>query len=228
MKTRITTLGLLASTCFVMLIQASERATVKDGRWLIVNDDGAGTIITNDLEFTPSIKLFTNGTFAVGEGKPRTLSEGQSIDRSGMLTTPDGSVGPVEDHFAMKSGRLYVVQSGTISPVNAPLALPGGISASPDGFVTTSKGKRSRLLDGQWFKLDGSTIPARDNITLRDGKVVVQKDGSLMTVQPGRSLMMNDGTKVSGDGTVTKPDGSRIRLQEGKPLQIEGVVRNLR
>jgi len=80
------------------------------------------------------------------------------------------------------------------------------------------------LLDGQFFRLDGRSITAKDSIALNNGKVTVQKDGSLLTVARGRSLMMNDGTKVMGDGTVIMKDGTPRKLAEGETITVEGVV----
>jgi len=53
----------------------------------------------------------------------------------------------------------------------------------------------------------------------------VQKDGSVLTLDPGRSIMMNDGTKVTSDGTVIMSDGRTISLAEGQIVTVEGVVR---
>jgi hypothetical protein len=86
-------------------------------------------------------------------------------------------------------------------------------------------GKTTRILDGQIFKLDGSALPAKDSATLKDGKVVVQKDGSLLPVQPRQSIMMSDGTKVFGDGSVIMKDGKKVTLSEGQTLVLDGVVR---
>jgi hypothetical protein len=36
--------------------------------------------------------------------------------------------------------------------------------------------------------------------------------------------MMNDGTKVFGDGTVIMKDGTSRKLAEGEVLTVEGVV----
>jgi hypothetical protein len=53
----------------------------------------------------------------------------------------------------------------------------------------------------------------------------VQKDGSSLTLALGRSLVMNDGTKVMGDGTVIMSDGRTLSLTEGQIVTVEGVVR---
>ena len=72
---------------------------------------------------------------------------------------------------------------------------------------------------------DGTPIPALDTISLQHGKVVVQKEGTRLMIQPGRSIMMNEGTKVFGDGRVVSKDGTITNLAEGQILIIEGVVK---
>jgi ribosomal protein L21 len=55
--------------------------------------------------------------------------------------------------------------------------------------------------------------------------VIVQKDGSQLTVASGRSITMNDGTKVMGDGTVIRFNGDQTTVKEGQILALEGVVK---
>ena len=82
-----------------------------------------------------------------------------------------------------------------------------------------------RVIDGQLFTPDGKTIPAVDTISLQNGIVVVQKEGTQILIGNGRSIMMNDGTKVFGDGNVVSRDGQITALTEGQIITIEGVVK---
>ena len=36
--------------------------------------------------------------------------------------------------------------------------------------------------------------------------------------------MMSDGTKVSADGTILKPDGTRSKVANGEILKLPGVL----
>ena len=72
--------------------------------------------------------------------------------------------------------------------------------------------------------MDGTVIPAKDTATLINGRVVVQKDGSLIPLSPVQIMGMSDGTRVRGDGTITKRDGSTSQLREGRTVLIEGVI----
>ena len=60
------------------------------------------------------------------------------------------------------------------------------------------------------------------------GKVVLYKDGGKVDVRRGQVIAMADGTKVNGDGTVIRPDGTRAVLKEGDTLKIPGVVSSRR
>jgi len=117
-----------------------------------------------------------------------------------------------------------VVKDGEGQTLNQPMTLPNGARLSPDGTMRTATGRVRRLMDGQLFALTGEAIAAKDTITLQDGKVIVQKDGSQFEVGVHQTLLMNEGTKVLGDGTVIKRDGSKFKLTEGQVVTIEGVV----
>ena len=94
-----------------------------------------------------------------------------------------------------------------------------------DGTLRTPDRKMKRLIDGEIIKLDGREIASKDSVSLQGGKVVVQKDGGVVKLNPNQTLMMNDGTKVFADGTIQKSDGSKVTLTEGQILAIEGVVK---
>jgi hypothetical protein len=95
---------------------------------------------------------------------------------------------------------------------------------TPDGKITPRGKSERRLLDGELFKLDGSSLPARDTITMQNGQVIVQKDGARLKVDKERSITLNDGTKVFGDGTIMKTNGEKTAVTEGKIIALEGVV----
>src|SRR5690349_8071606 len=54
------------------------------------------------------VKVFTNATFQINDGKIRTLREGQMLRGDGYLINPDGSTMPIFDHIAMKGGLAIV------------------------------------------------------------------------------------------------------------------------
>lgn len=201
----------------------SEVTRKSDGLFIV--KAGKAEPMTEEVNFPKDIKVTTNGTFTVQNGKERELTTGQRLLSDGMLISPDGSIEPVQDHVAMKRGKMLLVKDGESRPVEQPITLPDGTRVLPDGRILTRTGGVRRIIDGQLFTLGGQEIAAKDTITLKDGKVIIQKDGSLMEVERGRSMMMNDGTKVLGDGTVVKRDGTKSKLTEGQIITVEGVVK---
>jgi hypothetical protein len=200
-----------------------ERVMLKEGKLLAV-EDGKTMPVKEAVLLPHEIKVTTNATFTVKKGKERKLKEGQVLDKEGMLTSSDGSVEPVIDHVAMKNGKLILVQDGERTALDHEIVFPDGSKLLTDATLRTRDGRLKRVIDGELFKLDGEALPSRDTITFQNGKVVVQKDGSLLTLSPNQSIMMNDGTKAYGNGTVVLKDGSTVTLNDGQILTVEGVA----
>jgi uncharacterized protein DUF6799 len=175
------------------------------------------------VAFPGGVAVNTNGVFKVGQGNERRLENGQAITADGMLHNPDGSVGPVFDHYVSKGGRVYVVKDGAApEPVTQNVVFADGSSLSPDG-VYRAGGRMSRLIDGQTLRMDGNIIPALDTVTFKNGKVTVQKDGALIPVTS--SITMNDGSKVLANGTIVSFDGTKtMKLADGQTITLPGAV----
>ena len=185
--------------------------------------NGKDFLPTNTVVLLNEVKVLTNGIFTVGKGRERQLKAGQSIDSAGMLASPDGTLVPVIDHLVMLNGRLNLVKDGEIQLLSREYKLADGTVLQPDGTMRVAGGLTRRLLDGQVFKLDGSALESVDTVTRIKGEIILQKDGGRITLKPGQVMMMSDGTKVGGDGTLTKPDGNKTTIKEGQVLRIEGV-----
>ncbi len=186
---------------------------------------GVTNLMEKEITLPQGIKVMTNATFQVNGGKERKFSEGQVLSSDGMLTSPSGAVEPVLDHVAVLRGRGVLVQDGEAKPIATEYALGDGSRVTADAYLIRPNGARVQLLDGQIFRLGGKAIPALDSITMVGGKVVVQKDGSQFEVPANRSLMMNEGTKVFGNGRVVMRDGTVKELGEGQIIEVEGVVK---
>jgi len=202
-----------------------DRVEFREGKVMIVKEAKLVPAEQN-LALPNNIKVTTNGTYRVNGGKVRTLKEGQTIDKDGMLASPDGSVVPVIDHVARRNGQILLIEDGDERPLDREMVFPDGSKVLPDGTMRTPGNKFRRLVDGEWFTMDGKTIAARDTISLQEGTVVVQKDGSLFKLRPAQTLMMNDGTKALGNGTVVMKDGSTVTLTEGQVITVEGVAKS--
>jgi hypothetical protein len=184
---------------------------------------GQETVLTNELKFTSTITVNTNGVFKVGLGAERTLKPGQVLGKDGRLTDVDGSLVPVEDHVTKKNNQMVLVKDGVAGPLTAPMTLGDGSVVAPDGYISRDNQRRF-VVEGQIIQLSGAKIEAVDTATMVNGQVVVQKDGQSYKLSAKGSITMNDGTRIFGDGRVVKFRGPETRLQEGQILRIEGVA----
>jgi hypothetical protein len=179
------------------------------------------------LKFPFEVEVNTNGTFKVSGGRERKLQEGQVIRRDGWLVNPDGTIRPVFDHVGMIAGRVTVVRDGQAQTSTERMVFPNGLTIDPDGSCVFPDGNRSRLADGQLFRLDGTSIPPKDSATFKNGRVVVQKSGTLIALDPTlasvQAMGMSDGSRVQGNGTIRRQDGTIIPLPEGKTVLFAGI-----
>src|SRR5438477_372395 len=119
-----------------------------------------------------------------------------------------------------------------------PISLASAMIAGPCREVRARDGVEHVVFnEGQVWAIQGGTadllkkdleLPHNilvNTISLQKGKVVVQKEGTQIVVGFGRSIMMNEGTKVFGDGTVISRDGTTTLLTEGQIITIQGVVK---
>ena len=199
-----------------------ESVTRKDGK-LLTTQGGQALPVEKNFTFAGEIEVTTNATYAVKGGKARELKDGQVLQNDGMLLSPDGSLTPVADHVVMRAGRPVLVKDGEGSPLTQELVLGDGTRVATDGTVTRN-GQRKKMLDGQLIKLDGSVLPVKDTVVLMNGKVTLQKDGSSISLRPGQTMMMSEGTKVFSEGYLITRGGQRVPLVEGKIVTLEGVV----
>jgi hypothetical protein len=128
------------------------------------------------------------------------------------------------DHVTLNRGRVLLVKDGEATEVRDLVQLGDGTIIAPDWKITPRNGTPRRLMDGEFFLLEGNPLPARDSVTMRGGKVLVQKDGTTLEVPANRTIMMNDGTKVFWDGTIVTFDGTRSAVTEGERVILQGVV----
>jgi hypothetical protein len=196
-----------------------------DGKMYALQGDQVVSLTTN-IHLPFEVEVSTNGTFTVSKGKDRKLEEGQVLRRDGWLVKPDGSVQPVIDHLAMIAGRAMLVRDGQAETLTQTLTFPNQLRVDPDGACLYPDGRRTRLMDGELFRMDGTVVPTLDAATLIKGRVVLQRKGSLITLQPVQIMGMSEGTKVFGTGSIEKPDGTTIELREGETILIEGMMVN--
>lgn len=192
-----------------------------------VQKEGVLTPLEQELDLSATIKVQTNGTFTVQGGKPRNFKEGQVLRKDGYLLSADGTIVPVFDRIVMEKGNVVMVyKDGEAAPLTRDVTLPNKLSITPKGTMTLPNGELSRLIEGQMVQPDGTFLPSRDTVTLKNGQVFVQKEGAQFQVAPGRTIMMNDGTKVFGSGKMVSRDGTTTPLKENEVVILQGVVKD--
>jgi len=197
--------------------------TVKDNQVYAMYGDKL-EMLTENLKLPFGVEVYTNGYFKVGDGKKRELMDGEVIRRDGWLVEPSGSVQPVYNHVAMIKGQVYVVRDGEANVIKGTMVFSNGMSLNSGGYGDNLPGGNLRLADGQLFQMNGTPIPAMDSASLKNGQVVVQRDGSLITLSSNEIMGMDDGSRVYGDGTIQKRDSSTFKLHKGQTILIPGAV----
>lgn len=226
MKTlKFTGLGLLASFTLVGApMTGVEKVQLTDSKVFAWRN---GTVVQAKTEIALPFEILvqTNGTFTVNRGKVRRLEEGDILGNDGMLLKPDGSILPMMDHITMNRGQVLRSEDGDAASPRNSIQFKDGTTLQPDRKIISPQGTASWLADGELLTPEGGTLPARDTITMQNGRVMVQKDGTMLALDPARSITMNDGTKVLGDGTVIGfLTGTQTKLAEGQVHVIEGIV----
>jgi hypothetical protein len=212
--------GLVAPAVFAQ--SDSDGVTVKSNT--VFNMQGGQLTKITEPETLPfDVWMNTNCYFKVGDGKLRLLGDGQIIRRDGWLVSPDGSVEPVVDHVMMRAGKVIVVRDGVTKPLAEQMVFPNGLVVNPDGTCTYTDTGNSRLQDGQLFQIDGTSIPARDTATFINGHVVLQRGGTLVTINSNQIMGMNDGSRVRGDGYIVWLDKTETQMVDGQTVLFQGV-----
>jgi|GEM_PF-6727932 len=66
-----------------------------------------------------------------------------------------------------------------------------------------------------------SAEPVTDRVMMRDGAMVIIKDGTMMPLE--KEITLPSGTVVQKDGTLKKKDGSEIKLKDGQFIELPSV-----
>jgi hypothetical protein len=168
-------------------------------------------------------KVQTNGVLVfAGAGGERKLAEGRKLTMDGFYLNGELLV-PLADHLLAQAGRAVIYRDGQPSPVSGEVVLGNGTRVQDNVMVVRPNGQRFRMQDGQQFTLTGTPLPAFDHIMNVGGRVLIQKEGSIIQVEPRRTLVMNDGTRVTGAGEIATRDDRKFTLTDGQRLTLPGI-----
>jgi len=70
--------------------------------------------------------------------------------------------------------------------------------------------------------LASDNTKSKDCVMMKDGKMVVTKDGSPMAMTD--DMTMRDGCRVKTDGTVISADGKKMMLKDGDAITMDGEI----
>lgn len=62
----------------------------------------------------------------------------------------------------------------------------------------------------------------KDHIMMKDGKVMMIKEGKGMPLE--KELTLGNGAKVTVDGTVTMKDGTKMTMKDGDMMSMDGEM----
>ena len=195
-------------------------------------NNGERSPVTSELAQGDGYRIQIDGLVRRNQETLGRLEEGEILFQDGSLMRADGSMTYIHDHYVQQRGQLLLVTGGKAAPVPVGHRLPNGIVIKDHGRMIMPNGYVSVLQDGQVLNPDGRELPAWDTIQFHRGTVSLFKDGSLLTLAPHRMMMMNDGTKVWGNGTISRrtresnwnevktqlPEGAVVRV-----LRIQGA-----
>ena len=196
--------------------------TLKGGAVLVVKSDVPEKLET-DLVLPGGLTVSTNGVVKM-DGKEAELKEGQKLTLDGYWQGDDGLLEPFQDHYMVRDGKVYFFQNGMSKPVNEEVVFKNGVRLKTDGTINTSSGTVVRMQNGPMLTPDGEPLQGKDHIMMKDGKLLIQRDGAIVTLGPGTLMGMSEGTKVKSDGTIITPGGQTFVLKEGQRLTVDGTA----
>jgi len=226
---RLLIVGALAFWAALALTSASaqelknlDHVTLKGGEVFVVKKDVPEKLET-DFDLGAGLTVSTNG-IVKAQGKEVELKEGQKLTLDGFWLGDDGTLVPFQDHYTVRDGKLFLVKAGMFTSVDQEVVFKNGIRLKTDGTVNTRNGTVARLQNGQALTIDGEPLQSKDHIVMKDKKLLIQRDGGIVTIAPGVTMGMSDGTKVKSDGTITTLSGQTFTLKDGDRLTVDGAA----
>jgi len=132
------------------------------------------------------------------------------------------------DGVTVKGDTVYSMQGGRLDMLTDDLKLPFDIVVSTNGCFKVGDGQERKLQDGQVLRRDGwlvnpdgSAWPVFDYVALKDGKVIVVRDGQTETLT--KTITLSSHMQIAPDGSCVYPNGSSARLVDGQIFRLDGV-----
>jgi hypothetical protein len=209
-------------SAFAQELKNLDHITLKSGEVVVVKSD-VPEKLEADLEIPGGVTVSTNG-IVKADGKEIELKEGQKLTLDGYWLGDDGTLVLFPDHYTVRDGKVFLVKGGIFTSVDQEVVFKNGTRLKTDGNVNTTGGKVMRLQNGQSLTLEGQPLQEKDHVIMKDKKLLIQRDGGIVTIAPGVTMGMSDGTKVKSDGAITTLGGQTFTLKEGQRLTLDGAT----
>ena len=215
----------------------------RDSKMMLVKD-GDPQVLSQDVTFPNGNKLLKHGHMTMKDGTKHVLKEGEKLDMNGNFIVDKGKADYNDkNNIVMKQGKVIVVKDGKESPLTEDKLMPNWTRIYPDGTIEKNNVK-TKMKEGERFDMEGdplskintgytgtptttttntspnTTVPAKTPtqtlITLKSGKMIILTGSKEIPLSKER--MLNNGTKIATDGTITKKDASSFKLKEGEKV----------
>jgi hypothetical protein len=196
----------------------------RSGKMMLVKD-GEPQILNSDITFTSGNKLLKHGHVMKKDGTKHILKEGEKIDMDGNFIVDKSKVEYDEkNNLVMKNGKMMVVKDGKETILLSEMLMPDWSKIYPDGTVEKQNGTKTKMKEGERLNMEGEpmskistgftpTTTSQTVVTLKGGKMIVVLGDKEIPLSKERIL--NNGSKIMVDGTISKKDGSSFKLKEG-------------
>ncbi len=126
-----------------------------------------------------------------------------------------------KDHIMMSNGKVVVMKDGKTSELEKSMTLEDGTKVSKDGSVVTKDGQAVKMGEDDLLLFNGR-MTKREHLMLKDGKMIVVKNGKAMPLE--KDITLENGTKVTADGTITLKDGKTSKVGETDMILMDGTM----
>ncbi len=200
----------------------------RSGKMMLVKD-GEPQILNQETAFTNGNKLLKHGHLIKKDGTKHILKEGEKIDMDGnFIVDKSKAEFDEKNNIVMKQGKVMVVKDGKESIMASEMLMPDWSKIYPDGTVEKQNGTKTKMKEGERFNTEGepmskintgftgTTTTTQTVVVYRTGKMIVLLGDKEIPLSKERIL--NNGTKIMTDGTITKKDASSFKLKDGEKV----------
>lgn len=119
---------------------------------------------------------------------------------------------PVKELIMMKDGKMWLVKR-----MDSTMTMKNGIKLLTDGTVQMQDGRTITLNDNDCMNLDGHMVGMNEKATAN----VLMKSGRMWKVMKiENNTILDNGTTVRDDGTVSTKNGNMVVLRNGEWADI--------